>query len=312
MPSTYSGLLKIELMADGEKNNTWGQIENLQKTLLEEAIAGLESVNAAGGVDITLTSLQGASDQARNAFLKFTGLLTANINIIVPALSKEWVIWNATTGNFTLTIKTSAGTGVAVPQGYRNKLMCDGTNVIKAISVMQEIGRKTIPVSAGAFASSPSNGCGPYAATQISAGFPSLLGCSFDGSTAQYAEFKVPMPNEWDKGPIQFQVKWSANDTSTNAAVFGLEAAAINDNDPIATAYGTRVLVTDSNQSNANRSLHTVVSGDVTPNGTCQNGTMLALRFSRQPTDPADTLNGVAVVVEDLVLFYNSNAPNDA
>jgi hypothetical protein len=41
-------------------------------------------------------------------------------------------VTNATTGAFTLTVKTAAGTGVAVTQGSASILYCDGTNVVAA------------------------------------------------------------------------------------------------------------------------------------------------------------------------------------
>ena len=39
---------------------------------------------------------------------------------------------NSTTGAFTLTVKTSAGTGLAVSQGSRGIYYCDGSDVVDA------------------------------------------------------------------------------------------------------------------------------------------------------------------------------------
>jgi outer membrane lipoprotein-sorting protein len=59
-----------------------------------------------------------------------TGTLTGNRNIIVPATVQQYWITNATTGSFTLTVKTSAGTGITVVQGDAQILYCNGTNVV--------------------------------------------------------------------------------------------------------------------------------------------------------------------------------------
>lgn len=59
------------------------------------------------------------------------GTLTGNRNIIVPATTQQYWITNATTGSFTLTVKTSAGTGITVPQGEAQILYCDGTDVVQ-------------------------------------------------------------------------------------------------------------------------------------------------------------------------------------
>jgi hypothetical protein len=62
----------------------------------------------------------------------FTGVLTGNRTIIVPATVQQYWVSNATTGAFTLTVKTSAGTGITVNQGARGIFYCDGTNVVDA------------------------------------------------------------------------------------------------------------------------------------------------------------------------------------
>jgi hypothetical protein len=60
------------------------------------------------------------------------GVLTGNRSVVVPATVQQYWITNNTTGAFTLTVKTSAGSGVVVPQGGAAILYCDGTNVVNA------------------------------------------------------------------------------------------------------------------------------------------------------------------------------------
>ncbi|MCP4034870.1 MAG: hypothetical protein GY734_26975 [Herbaspirillum sp.] len=55
-------------------------------------------------------------------------VLTAGRNIIVPDNAKLYVLDNATAQ--TITLKTSAGSGVGVAAGLTQLLYCDGTNVI--------------------------------------------------------------------------------------------------------------------------------------------------------------------------------------
>lgn len=87
--------------------------------------AGRLIKSVAGGADVTLTATEAA-----NQFLAFTGTLTANINVIVPAAARLFAVYNATSGAYTLTVKTAAGSGVAVPQGLRGLVECDATNVV--------------------------------------------------------------------------------------------------------------------------------------------------------------------------------------
>lgn len=94
---------------------------------VEIGIEGRLSLSVAGNTDVTLTAAQ-----ARNHILNFTGALTGNINVIVPDGPQTWAVTNNTTGSFTLTVKTSAGTGILVAQASAVLLLADGTNVISA------------------------------------------------------------------------------------------------------------------------------------------------------------------------------------
>jgi hypothetical protein len=63
---------------------------------------------------------------------QFSGILTANMQIIVPNTIQQYWIRNTTTGSYTLTVKTASGTGVAVVQNGAAIMYCDGTNVVEA------------------------------------------------------------------------------------------------------------------------------------------------------------------------------------
>lgn len=96
-------------------------------SFVKGVVAGVLTKNVAGGVNVTLTAAEAGSGT-----IVLTGAITANISVIVPAVAAKWVIRNSTTGAFTLTVKTAAGTGVAVTQGVATFLYCDGTNVALA------------------------------------------------------------------------------------------------------------------------------------------------------------------------------------
>ena len=63
---------------------------------------------------------------------KFTGALSGNIAVVVPPTVQQYWVDNATTNAYTMTVKTSTGSGYAVPQGTRAILYCDGTDVVNA------------------------------------------------------------------------------------------------------------------------------------------------------------------------------------
>lgn len=86
-------------------------------------------ISVAGTGDYTLTG----SELNRIAY-NFTGVLTGNRAVIVPATVQQYWVTNSTTGAFTFTIKTAAGTGVTLAAGQRAIFYCDGTNVVDADS----------------------------------------------------------------------------------------------------------------------------------------------------------------------------------
>lgn len=137
MPSTYSNL-KIQLMATGENNTTWGDVTNVNLgTALEEAIVGSADVAFSNAhVTLTLTD-SNVSQTARNMRLNLTGNATSGYNLIVPAIEKPYIVNNGTDG--TITVKNATGTGVAVPSGKTMWVYNDGTNVTSPVSYLSTL-----------------------------------------------------------------------------------------------------------------------------------------------------------------------------
>ena len=87
------------------------------------------------GGTVTLTEAE-----ASNPVIAFSGALTSAAVIVVPTTTKRiWAIYNATSGAFTLTVKTAAGNGVTVAQGKRNLVYTDGTHVYDAFNDYESI-----------------------------------------------------------------------------------------------------------------------------------------------------------------------------
>jgi hypothetical protein len=88
--------------------------------------------------DYTVISIAGtgtytlSGSELNRIVYKFTGALTGNRIVVVPSTVQQYWIDNATTGAYTLTVKTSAGTGVAITQGSRGIYYCDGSDVVTA------------------------------------------------------------------------------------------------------------------------------------------------------------------------------------
>ena len=142
MPSTYSTLLRLEKQAVGENNTTWGTKLNTVIDLIEAAIGGRAAVTHSDAANYSLTTANSSTDEARNMILNIGGAITAARNTVVPTSSKLYIVKNATTGGYTTTLKTTAGTGIVIPNGKTTALFCDSTNVVNAIDYLDTL---TVP-----------------------------------------------------------------------------------------------------------------------------------------------------------------------
>ncbi len=133
MASSYSTDLKLELMVTGENAGTWGTKTNTNLNLLQQAIAGYQDVSIAGGAQTTTLVMTDATiSNARNAVLKFSGTITGNQIVTIPdGIEKTYILYNGTSGAFTVEFKTASGSGPTfstTDKGFK-LVYSDGTNV---------------------------------------------------------------------------------------------------------------------------------------------------------------------------------------
>ena len=153
MASTFSDL-KIELIGTGEQSGTWGTTTNTNLgTAIEEAIVGRATANFTTDADLTLTFTNtNATQVARNYILNVTSgvSLSTTRNLIVPTIDKPYIIENNTTGGQSIVVKTSAGTGVTVPNGRKVMVYANGTDVVAAQDFIPSLNLGTaLPVASG-------------------------------------------------------------------------------------------------------------------------------------------------------------------
>ena len=143
--STYSTNLKIELMTTGENSGTWGDITNTNLgTALEQAVIGLGNPDYTSDANLTISiTNSNAAQAARALVLNVTstfGSLTQTRELVVPTIQKQYIVQNNTTGGQSITVKTSAGTGITVPNGRKAHLYVNGTNVIQMFDFVNILG----------------------------------------------------------------------------------------------------------------------------------------------------------------------------
>jgi hypothetical protein len=133
MVSSYSTDLKLELMVTGENAGTWGDITNTNLVILQQAIAGYQTVALNATTGATLTFTNGSLSNGKNAVIELTGTITGNVSVIIPdGIEKTYLVKNGTSGAFTVQIKTTSGTGptfAATDKGIK-LVYSNGTDVV--------------------------------------------------------------------------------------------------------------------------------------------------------------------------------------
>jgi hypothetical protein len=133
MATAYTPILKLALPVTGELNGTWGDVVNQNITeMVEQAVAGLATINTWAANSHTLTTADGTTSESRCAMLVIdddgAGNPSAAATVICPAATKPYIVQNIC--GQTVTVKTSAGTGVAIPNNQSALVFCNGTNVV--------------------------------------------------------------------------------------------------------------------------------------------------------------------------------------
>ena len=131
MTSSYSTDLKLELMVTGENAGTWGDNTNNNLNLIQQAVAGFESLALNDGGNLALAMTDKTISTARNMVIKFTGSLTGASTVTVPDTIEKFYIFDcsAVSGPTNLTIKTASGTGFTLDAAKIYAAYTDGTNL---------------------------------------------------------------------------------------------------------------------------------------------------------------------------------------
>ena len=169
MASTYSDRLKLELMETGANANTWGNNTNTNLETLDAFAAGYLAKSVAGSANVTLTSNNADPDaEASNKVIEFTGELTGDVTVFVPAVESNYIFFNNTTGSFTLTIAPTGhgSNGSAITQGAHTIQYCTGDTMKDLFAA--SLGNLSL-VSGGVFTGNAS-GASALNASNVSSG----------------------------------------------------------------------------------------------------------------------------------------------
>jgi len=160
MASSYTARLKLEKQASGENSGTWGDLVNYTFNRLDASIEGWQAVNVAGSANVTLTSNNATTntddsttdDQVHNRVIELTGTLTGNINVFTGDVENSFIVFNNTSGSYTLTFGPTTGTGVVLKQGAKTLVYSDASTMFDVMADLGDITSTSITPGSVKFA----------------------------------------------------------------------------------------------------------------------------------------------------------------
>lgn len=224
MPNVILPNLGIELPDVGSDQDTWGDILNADLQKLDNAVQYDVISKTLAGVDVTLTDVEAAS-----AVINLSGTLTANVNVIVPATPvRVYLVRNQTSGAFTVTVKTSAGTGTPVQQGTSSLVYSDGTNIIQGATSVNGSFAVSGALSAGSLTVTGATTLNGNVTLGDAAGDAiTVTGTATFAQAAQFPDGTAALPSITNTGDTNTGRFYPAEDTIAES-IGGLEALRIS------------------------------------------------------------------------------------
>ena len=170
------------------------------------------------------------------------------------------------------------------------------------------IGTHDIWVPVQAMYPTVDGGCAPIGTVEVTEGRPELRVLDFDKDSTEFAQFSIAMPKSWNEGTITFEAYWTAASGSGGCS-WGLQGVAVSNDDVIASAFGTAVVVDDT--LIAANDLHiSPTSSAITIAGTPAAGDLCFFQIFRDHDDSNDTLSVDARLI-GIKIHYTTEAGTD-
>jgi hypothetical protein len=126
--ATYVNNLRLKEITTGDESGTWGTSTNTNLELIADAFgSGTEGITTNADTHTT-TIADGAADEGRAIFLKYTGTLDSacTITIAPNTVNKLWLIENATSGSQNIIISQGSGANITIGNGKIAAVFTDG------------------------------------------------------------------------------------------------------------------------------------------------------------------------------------------
>lgn len=167
--------------------------------------------------------------------------------------------------------------------------------------------KRTIMLTAGGGIPSTTSGCATPTQVEYGTNDQDYVLMDFGDSASEYAQWIVPMPDNWDASTVTAQFIWTAAAASGNV-VWGLQGTSLADSDAADSAWGSAQTVTDGSTA-ANDIMISAATSAITISGAGA-GELVKFRAYRAGADGSDTLSGDARLI-GIKIEYGISAFSD-
>lgn len=252
-----------------------GTPETMDVTIINFVGAGVSAADMGGGqVDVTIPGATSGVDIEDEGVVETAGALT--INFVGAGVTA------ADMGGGQVDVTIPGG-------GY--------SGGVQSIPILASAmtARTTLPPASGS--------------TETTTNKVMLTTLDFDAIADEFAQFMVPMPKSWNEGTVTAQFIWTAA-SSSGDVIWGIEAVAISEADPLDAAFGTAQTVTDTLTTALDNHTSAFTSA-LTIGGSPAEGDLVCFQVYRDANAGGDTLAVDAKLIA-VRLNITTNAADDS
>jgi hypothetical protein len=308
MTITPTALLSLPIITTGTESGTWGDVvDNGLTSYMDIAIAGGLAVSITTA-DVTLTKTAGTSTvtnigatTAQYAILNISGAKTAAHNLNLPVTSKYYLINNAGTGGFLLTVRgVTPTTGVTLIDGEHTIVAWNGTDYVKVVAGVISTGTNQIAIGNSALKSC--TGIGNVAIGNNA--LQTAVGANFNTAVGYLALQASTATNVTAVGASAL----TANTTGVSNVAVGSNALAANTTGSANTAVGFNALAASTGVSNVAVGANALASNTSGTN----NVAVGAQAFQQNTTGTYNVAVGYLTLSSNISGNYNTTIGNGA
>lgn len=232
----------------------------------------------------------------------------------VATTGRQVILTNCTVKKFIAVDNPATSTNaISVVKGTRTVVVQPGEVVLFYLdgtaNFLQVVGfgKRSVTFYAKDMVARTTNGAAALAATELVTNRVMVQSLDFDQTLDEFAQFTWWPEKSWDRGTVTAVISWTAA-AGAGDVVWTLAGLARSNDDPLDTAFGTAVSVTDTLLA-TNDEHHTAETGSITIGGVPAEDDRIIFQVSRDADAVGDTLTADAKLLA-VKIIYTITSPS--